>query len=380
MVLFRRARPIEVPPNSPGADERPMQPFLPELPEDDLLVDERTWQASQGWHGEQAQQAAETAIRDAHAHAFGVQTRITNELMLAQRVSQADAAPCCCCGRAVERDEARMDMGSPWRWCPDCWAQFYREPETGRRRLAFTRALIDLPDDIVPADLDGTVFRYYSELPDTHPTGEGVEAWSWLRLDTLRDQVLDNHRVRFLVHRAPGEFAGRFCGGCGILISLGWSAETVPVLRPGSESEPRLPVCADCAQTLIASGGDARDEAFDDFLFWRALGLDPGRVESGWAAAHGFVSYARRYCDADPELHDFRRPFGWVEQADLAAVRDRLLTKIPERTRDRETQQRYRRKQTMKFLRDHQQAEPVPVPQFSVSPTVPAEQRSGWHE
>ena len=64
----------------------------------------------------------------------------------------------------------------------------------------------------------------------------------------------------------------------------------------------------------------------------------PNEADSG-QLAHGFVPYARRYCDADDQLHDFTRPFGWIPQADLDQVRDALLTKIPSRAPDRATEE-----------------------------------------
>ena len=149
------------------------------------------------------------------------------------------------------------------------------------------------------------------------------------------------------------------------------------MLRPGHEDEPRLPLCADCGEILYAAGGDPRADTWAEFLFWRALDLDMGRPEPFYAATHGFVPYARVYRDADAAFHDFTRRWGWVEQADLDAVRDGLLTKVPNRCADHATQQAYQRKQTMARLRAQQHVEPVPEPVFSVTPTAPQD-RAQW--
>ncbi len=241
MVFWRKA--AVLPDNGRSDfDSTPMQLLLPELPEDDLLIDDRTWRDSQGWNGEAAQQAAANALRDAKSRALQTQSRIVADLRLSQKVSKLPNAPCRFCGVATET--VRMSLGSAWRSCESCWP--LTGVEEAERRLAFARKLIPgLPPDIVPNDLRGTVFAYFEEIGHG-PTDRACVPWSWIKLDTLAAQIADNHDFGISLHRAPAEYAGRCCGGCGTLLSIMWSHTTVAVQRSGTRTSRSCP-CARAA-------------------------------------------------------------------------------------------------------------------------------------
>ena len=233
-------------------DSTPMQLHMPDLPEDDLLIDTPTWEAREGWHGpEEAQQAAANALRDAKSRALQTQSRIVADLRLSQKVSKLPNAPCRFCGVATET--VRMSLGSAWRSCESCWS--LTGVEEAERRLAFARKLIPgLPPDIVPNDLRGTVFAYFEEIGHG-PTDRACVPWSWIKLDTLAAQIADNHDFGISLHRAPAEFAqadaavaaAPFCRSCG-------AAPPWRSTRPGSEEAPESCRCARTAAQLWVKG------------------------------------------------------------------------------------------------------------------------------